>query len=54
MPAKSAAQFGLMEAAAHGHLRGMGGPSKKVAQEFLSKTSKKKKSAFAKALARRR
>lgn len=36
-----------MEAAAHGGLKGMGGPSKAVASEFLSKTSHKKKSAFA-------
>jgi len=48
MPVKSAKQFRLMEAAAHGNLRGAG-PSPKVAQEFLNKTSHKKKSSFAKA-----
>lgn len=47
MPVKSAKQFRFMEAAAHGGLKGMGGPSKAVASEFLSKTSHKKKSAFA-------
>jgi hypothetical protein len=47
MPVKSAKQFRLMEAAAHGGLRGAG-PSKAVAEEFLKKTPKKKKSMFAK------
>lgn len=45
MPVKSPKQFRLMEAAAHGASYG---PSKKVAKEFLSKTSEKKKSMFAK------
>lgn len=49
MPVKSAKQFRFMEAAAHGGLKGMGGPSKEVASEFLSKTSHDKKSRFAKA-----
>jgi hypothetical protein len=47
MPVKSGAQFRLMQAAAHGGLRGAG-PSKAVAEEFLRKTPKKKKSMFAK------
>lgn len=46
MPVKSAAQFRLMQAAAHGDA--IGGPSEAVAKEFLAKTSKKKKSIFAK------
>jgi len=49
MPVKSAKQFRFMEAAAHGGLKGMGGPSQSVASEFLSKTPHDKKSAFAKA-----
>lgn len=48
MPVKSAKQFRFMEAAAHGGLKGTGGPSKEVAEEFLSKTSHEKKSKFAK------
>ncbi len=47
MPVKSAKQFRFMEAAAHGGLKSLG-PSPKVAQEFLDKTPKKKKSMFAK------
>jgi hypothetical protein len=47
MPVKSAKQFRLMQAAAHGSLKGPG-PSPAVAKEFLSKTSHKKKSIFAK------
>lgn len=46
MPVKSAKQFRLMEAAAHGGLRGSG-PSKTVAEEFLAKTPHKTKSRFA-------
>lgn len=46
MPVKSAKQFRLMEAAAHGGLKGPG-PSKKVANEFLNATPEKKKSSFA-------
>ena len=46
MPVKSAKQFRLMEAAAHGGLKGPG-PSKKVADEFLNATPEKKKSSFA-------
>ena len=49
MPIKSPKQFRLMEMAAHAK-KGMKniGPSPKVAKEFLSKTSPKKKSLFAK------
>lgn len=50
MPVKSAKQFRLMEAAAHGNLKGAGGPSPAVAKEFLSATPHKTKSNFAKAL----
>ena len=46
MPVKSAAQFRLMQAAAHGKLKG-DGPSPSVAKEFLSKTSHAKKSKMA-------
>ena len=50
MPAKSAKQYGLMQAALHGNLKGLGGPSKEVAQHFIDKTPSKKRSSFAKAL----
>lgn len=46
MPIKSAKQFRLMQAAAHGKIDS--GPSPKVAKEFLAKTSHKAKSKFAK------
>lgn len=45
MPVKSAAQFRLMQAAAHGNSSKV---PKAVAKEFLSKTSHKEKSKFAK------
>jgi len=55
MPAKSPAQYGLMQAIAHGKRpKGLGGPSKEVAKEFIDKTPKKKRSSFAKSLNRRR
>jgi hypothetical protein len=44
MPVKSGKQFRLMQAAAHGKVKGLD-PS--VAKEFLDKTPHKKKSAFA-------
>lgn len=47
MPVKSKAQFKMMEASAHNGLKNAG-PSKKVAKEFLSKTSESKKKMFAK------
>ena len=50
MPIKSSKQFRLMEAAAHNDLKGAGGPSPSVAKEFLSATSHKTKSNFAKTL----
>jgi hypothetical protein len=50
MPVKSPAQFRLMEAAAHGELKGAGGPSSRVANKFLNATPHKVKSNFAKAL----
>jgi len=53
MPAKSAKQYGLMQAAAHGKLKGMG-PPPDVAREFIEKTPPKKRRAFAKALASRK
>jgi hypothetical protein len=46
MPVKSAKQFRLMQAAAHG--KSSIGPSPKVAREFLAKSPKKEKSIFAK------
>lgn len=55
MPAKSAKQFGMMEAIMHGSkMKGFGGPSKKVAKEFVDKTPEGDKHKFAKALAKKR
>lgn len=48
MPVKSAKQFRLMQAAAHGKLKSATGPSEAVAKEFLKETPHKKKSVFAK------
>lgn len=53
MPAKSPKQYGLMQAAAHGRLKGLGGPSPSVAKEFIDKTPSKKRKSFAHALAKR-
>ena len=51
MPAKSSKQFGLMSAIAHGNAtKGMGGPSKEVAKEFVKETPKMKRKKFAKLL----
>jgi len=49
MPAKSAAQYRLMQAVAHGaKLRGLtGSPSEAVAKEFIAKTPPKKRALFA-------
>jgi hypothetical protein len=49
MPAKSAKQYRLMQAVAHGaNLRGLtGGPSEAVAKEFIAKTPPKKRQLFA-------
>lgn len=49
MPAKSAAQLRFMQGMAHGMKSNKGiGPSKEVAEEFVKKTSSKKKSMFMK------
>lgn len=48
MPVKSGKQFRFMEAAAHGGLKGMAGPSTSIAKEFLDKTPEGTKSSFAK------
>ena len=53
MPAVSAKQYGLMQAAKHGKLRGIG-PSPEVAAEFIEKTPPKKRRAFAETLAAKR
>lgn len=47
MPAKSAKQYRMMAAIAHGAkpLKSVG-PSKEVAEEFVKKTPKKKRSIF--------
>lgn len=54
MPAKSAKQYGLMQAAAHGNLRGTGGPSEGVAREFIKKTPSDVKSKFAHAIMKKK
>jgi len=49
MPAKSAKQYRMMQAIAHGTSTKHGaGPSPEVAKEFISKTSLSKRSKFAK------
>lgn len=50
MPAKSAKQYKFMAAIAHGtsDKTDKYGPSKKVAEEFIKKTPKKKRSQFMK------
>jgi hypothetical protein len=53
MPAVSARQYGLMQAAAHGNLQGLG-PSPSVAKEFIDATPSSKRSEFAKALKKRK
>jgi len=55
MPAKSAAQYGLMQMIAHGGTPRSGvGPSPEVAKEFIDKTSADKRSQFARAIAKSR
>lgn len=54
MPVKSAKQFRLMEAAAHGGLKSAAGPSPAVAKEFIKKTSKDNRSKFAQALKKKK
>ena len=53
MPIKSSKQWGLMQAAKHGTLRGPG-PSPEVAEEFIHKTSASKRSEYAKVLGRKK
>jgi hypothetical protein len=48
MPAKTAPQYRLMQAALHGAKLKKGGPSKEVAREFIEKTSPEKRRMFAK------
>ena len=49
MPAESAAQYKFMAGIAHGMKPNKGiGPSKEVAEEFVKKTPKKKRSMFMK------
>ena len=48
MPAKSGAQYRLMQAAAHGTLHKKGGPSPAVAREFIAATPPAKRKTFAK------
>ena len=55
MPATSAAQYGLMQAVAHGTAKKKPkGLSKREAREFVMKTRPKTRSRFAKTLARKR
>lgn len=52
MPAKSAKQYRMFQAIAHGnklHKKGMGSISPKLAKEFIKKTPKKKRSMFSRA-----
>jgi len=53
MPAKSASQYGMMQAIAHGSSNMRGGPSPAVAREFIEKTPAKKRKVFAKIIANR-
>lgn len=46
MPAKSAKQYRLMQAIAHGSSNKGVGPSKEVAKEMIDKTPKEKRSLF--------
>lgn len=50
MPAKTAKQYNFMQAVLHkpGGSDKIGGPSKRVAKEFVDKTPSKKKSMFMK------
>ncbi len=55
MPARSAKQWGLMSMIAHGgKIGGLGQPTKTVAKEFVAKTPKDKRSAFSKALRKKK
>lgn len=48
MPVKSAKQYRLMQAAAHGKTKSGIGPSPEVAKEFINKTPSSKRRMFAK------
>ena len=54
MPIKSKSQYGLMQAAAHGNLKSLGGPPPMVAKEFVEKTPPIKRKKFAQAIAKER
>jgi hypothetical protein len=54
MPAKSSKQYGLMQAKIHGSITGSAGPSRAVAKEFVANTPASKRSAFAKALRKKK
>jgi len=55
MPAKSAKQYSLMQAVAHGAKPYKGkGPSQKVAREFIKETSPERRSRYARQAARQR
>lgn len=47
MPAKSAAQYNLMQSAAHGGLKGPQQVPEAVAKEFIKKTPPKQRKMFA-------
>ena len=48
MPAKSGKQYRMMQAAAHGTSKMVGGPSPEVAKEMIEKTPAHKRRMFAK------
>lgn len=52
MPARSAKQYNMMQAIAHGAFTG--GPSKEVAREFIEKTPHETRSRFAKMVGRKK
>ena len=54
MPVVSSKQWGFMQAAKAGKLKGLGGPSEAVAKEFIDKTPSSARSKFASALMKRR
>lgn len=55
MPAKSAKQYGMMAAIAHGaKSKSPSGPSPEVAREFVRKTGPEKRSLFMKQLKKKR
>ena len=50
MPAKSGKQYRFMQAVAHGSGYGAAGPSQKVAEEFIHKTTSKLRKKWSKTL----